>query len=243
METLSGWVQVYKHKRANWESLRSFRTHYPSAPITVVSDDGEDFSDICKSVNANYIHESVRTVVGDGQKRTLHEMTIDGVEIFLRRIYDHCLSTDTDWVVWLSPDVRTIRRVRSFPKADIGGSRQNPFSKALTEHLEESFGSARNYVYGAAGGGVFRRSSFITAYEGNRDLRPFVSLDPRVAKFDDMALGLLFLINGFDYEEWEDVSEIFHELSPVVRDSAFDHAYKYWYDKDFDSSLLSQTLD
>ena len=204
----------------------------------MVSDNGDDFTEICEAVKANYIHENIRTVVGDGEKRTLHEMTLPGIEVFLRRIYDHCIKSTSDWVVWLGPDVRTIRRVRKFPTADIGGARKNPFSDSLTRHLTAKFGNDKEYVYGAAGGGVFRRLSFINAYESNHDLEPFVKFDPNVARFDDMALGLLFLINGYSYEDWPDVSEIFHDYSPVIRDSAFDHAYKYWYDQEFNDELL-----
>lgn len=238
-DTISGWVQVYRHKRAVFEGLRSFRTHYKTEPITVVSDDGDDFTEICEAFNAKYVHEHVRTVVGPPEQRTLNRMTLDGIHIFFRRVYDHCVSTDTDWVVILGPDVRTIRRIREFPKTPIAGARRNPFSPELTDHLIRNFGY-KDYVYGAAGGSIFSRRAFIEAYEGNRNIGDYVKYDDRVALYDDLALGLLFFINNFDYSVWDDVSEILHESYPVIRDSAFDHGYKYWYDKDFDESLLTE---
>ena len=238
-DSISAWVQVYKHKRAVFESLRSFRTHYKTEPITVVSDNGDDFTEICAAFNAKYIHETVRTVVGPGQQRTLNRMQMDGIYEVLRRLYDHCISSDTDWVVFLGPDVRTIRRIRAFPTTPIAGARRNPFTPQLTEHLVKTFGP-KDYVYGAAGGSIFNRRAFIQAYEGNRNLDDYVKYDERVGIYDDLVFGLLFFINGFDYSEWDDVSEILHETAPVVRDAAFDHGYKYWYDKEFNETLLDE---
>lgn len=238
-DSISGWMQVYKHQRAVFEALKSFRTHYRTEPVTVVSDNGDDFSKICKAFDAKYIHEPVRTIVGPGEQRTLNRTTIEGVYEELRRLYAHCISTDTDWVVFLGPDVRTIRRIREFPKTPIAGARRNPFSPQLTEHLIKTFGP-KDYVYGAAGGSIFSREAYIRAYEGNRNLENYIQYDERVGIYDDLAFGLLFFINGFDYSEWDDVSEILHETYPVIRDSAFDHGYKYWYDKDFDIRLLDE---
>lgn len=236
-DTFSAWVQVYKHKRAVFEALKSFRTHYKTVPITVVSDNGDDFTDMCAAFHAKYIHEPVRTVVGPEESRSLNRMTLDGIYEVLRRIYEHCKSSEEDWVVFLGPDVRTIRPIREFPKTPIAGARRNPYSSELTEHLIRTFGY-KDYVYGAAGGSIFNRQAYIAAYEGNRNLGDYIKFDERVGIFDDLAFGLLFFINGFDYSEWDDVSEILHEVAPVIRDSAFDHGYKYWYDKEFDEKLL-----
>lgn len=238
-DTISGWLPVYRHKRAVFEGIKSFRTHYRDELITMVSDNGDDFTDICKVFNVNYIHENVRAVVGPAEQRTLNRMTLDGILIFFRRLYDHCISTDSDWVVFLGPDVRTIRRIREFPKTAIAGARRNPFSPELTDYLVANFGP-KDYVYGAAGGSIFNRQAYIDSYEGNSDIGAYVKYDERVSMYDDLALGLLFFINGFDYSEWGDVSEILHETYPVIRDSAFDHGYKYYYDKDFDSRILDE---
>ena len=76
------------------------------------------------------------------------------------------------------------------------------------------------------------------AYSRNRDLDRYIQYDNGVDLYNDLAFGLLFFINGFEYSVWDEVSEIFHETAPIVRDSAFDHGYKYWYNKPFDERLL-----
>lgn len=235
-DSISVYMQVYRQKRAVFEALKSFRTHYRQVPITVVSDNGDDFSKMCQVFNARYVHASTRTHAGP-ELRTGNPTTIEGNYEYLKRIYDHCTSSDTDWVVLLMSGTRTIRRIRSFPQTAIAGARTNPFSPALTNHLIEKFGN-KLYAYGCSGGGIFRRTAYIEAYEGKKKLEDYVRFDSGVALYHDLAFGLLFLINGFGYSVWDEVSEIFHEAAPIVRDSAFDHGYKYWYDKEWDDRLL-----
>jgi hypothetical protein len=236
-DTISAYMQVYKTPRAVFEALKSFRTHYASEAITVLCDNGDDFSEICAAFDATYIHSDRRVVIGPSDQRTSAQSTLDGIYISLSRFYNHCISTDSEWVVYLEADVRTIRRIRNFPQTDAAGARLNPFSPALTKYLVDTFGD-KEYGYGMCGGCIWKREAFIQAYETNHDLAQCVVYDERVARFGDIALTLLFLVNGYEYSVWDEISEIFHDVAPIIRDSAFDHAYKYWYDKDFDKSLL-----
>ena len=98
---------------------------------------------------------------------------------------------------------------------------------------------AHGDLCGMAGGSIFRRLAFIDAYE-SIDIADYVKYDQRVAVYFDIAFTLMFLLCGYTYSEWEEISEIFHPISPIIRDSAFDHAYKYWYDKGFDERLLEE---
>ncbi len=222
-------MQVYGNKRAVFEALKSFRLYYPEEPVTVVSDDGEDFGDICKVMSANYIHSSVRT--------TQATMTASGVREWLRRIYLHCRNTNSDWVVLFEEDVRVLRHIRTFPVTEAAGPRMNSYSPQLTQELEKKFGN-KSYGYGLCGGAIWRRKAYIEAYEQNHNVEEYAKYDPRVTVWADIPLTLLFHINNFNYSIWEEVSEIHHSRSPVIRDSAFDHSYKYWCGKPFTKDLL-----
>jgi hypothetical protein len=228
-DSLSVYMQVYRNPRATFEALRSFRSFYRREPITVVSDGGEDFSEICNAVGARFIHSKTTT--------TTQRMTLPGVYEYLARIYAHCQAVDSKWVVLFEDDVRTVRTVRDFPLTDCAGPRFNIYHQNLTKVLVEKFGSMP-FGYGMCGGSVFNRQVFIDCYEANRSLEPYVSLDERVSSWSDLPLTLLFQINGRSYSVWSEVSEIFHPTHPIIRDAAFDHAYKYWYDKPFTVELL-----
>jgi len=237
-DSISVFMPVYRTPRAVFEALKSFRTFYPAEPITVLSDNGDDFTKICAAFDARYIHADKRLVVGPEDVRTSAQSTMEGIKEGLARLYRHCVSTDTDWVIWFEADVRTIRRVRSFPETDAAGCRMNPFSPELTDYLVRTFGD-RPYGYGMAGGSIFRRQAFIDACDST-DIAEYVKYDPRIAVYGDIAFTLLFVVSGYTYSEWDEISEIFHPVAPIIRDSAFDHAYKYWYDKGFDEKLLEE---
>ena len=129
--SISAYVQVYKQQRAVFEALKSFRTHYRDEPVTVLSDDGDDFSRMSAAFDARYIHSGERVVTGP-ELRTTNLWPLEGTYAWFDRLYEHCVSFDTDWVLFLTSGTRTIRRVRSFPDAPIVGARSNPFSPALT---------------------------------------------------------------------------------------------------------------
>lgn len=227
--SISVYMQVHKNLRATFEALRSFRRFYRTENITVVSDGGHDFSEICKALDARFVYSDITT--------TTQRMSLPGVYEYLRRVYDHCKSVDSKWVVLFEDDVRTLRQIREFPSTECAGPRFNTYHPDLNRVLVDRFGSMP-YGYGMCGGSIFDRQAYVEAYEKDRSLEQYALLDQRLSSWSDIPLTLLFQINGKSYSVWEEVSEILHPTHPIVRDSAFDHAYKYWYDKPFDVEML-----
>jgi hypothetical protein len=91
------------------------------------------------------------------------------------------------------------------------------------------------------GGSIFDRRIYIRCYEKqNLDLDFLQSLDERIIQYSDVVLTVIFLINGYSYGVWDEISETNHpeEHMRIFRDSAFDHANKKWYGVEFDDSLL-----
>lgn len=226
--TISVYMQVYSNKRAVYECLYSFRRYYPDEPITLVCDGGEDFSSIADEFNCTYRY-CQENILPHGRMRGLA-----AVNEYLTRIKEHCVSTFSDWVVLLEEDVQTLRRIKYFPEADCAGTRMNPYSPALTALLTKQFGPGV-YGYGMCGGSIFRRESFLHAY--GRDLTPYVHFDDRIAGWGDIPLTLIFHLAGLRYQVWSEVSERNHPRDPIVRDSAFDHAFKYWYSIPYEVSV------
>jgi hypothetical protein len=234
----SVFMQVYSNKRAVFESLKSLRTFYRDVAVRVISDDGENFSEICNAFNATFVHSPTRIVAGSSSAGFVS----GGLQEYLIRLYDHCIATSAEWVIIFESDVRLVRHFRSFPETEAAGPRMNLFSIELNQWLVRQFGS-RPYGYGMSGGSVFRRESFIKAYRSGTSIERYAIYDSRLPKYGDMALTLLFYLNGYDFSVWSEVSELFHEESPIIRDAAMDHAYKYWYDKPFDIAMLEIAED
>ena len=49
------FYQVYDNKKASfWFVLENFREHFPENPVILISDGGEDFSDVASEYNCNF---------------------------------------------------------------------------------------------------------------------------------------------------------------------------------------------
>lgn len=223
MDTLSVYFQVYSNRKAVFECLKSFRQFYSEENITLVSDAGENFSDFSDTFKLNYLHK---------EKNILPKGRMCGIECvneYLNRIYEHCLNSKSKWVLLMEEDVKTLRKIKKFPSTECAGPRLNQYSSTLTQHLIDNFGN-KNYGYGMCGGSIFNRECYIESYK-NQNIEQYVQYDNRLSGWGDIPLTLLFHINGYNYSVWDEVSESTHITSPIIRDSAFDHAYKYWYNK------------
>lgn len=232
--TLSAYMQCFSNKAAVYQTLRSFRTYYPSERITLVSDAGEDFTRFAAHFNLHY-HWSGQHCDPRGQ------LGETGAREYLRRIYDHCVRADSDFVVLLEEDVTTCRKVRQFPTTACAGPRRNAFSDQLNRYLQDLNGTSLDYGYGMCGGSVFDRRTFIDSYEKrNLDLALLSTLDTAVIHYSDLPLTLIFLVNGHAYSIWPEVSERYHPMEElrIHRDAAFDHNDKRWYGQEFDESLV-----
>jgi hypothetical protein len=232
--SLSAYMQCHDNRTALWHTLDSFRRAYPNEAITLVSDQGEDFSRFASHFTLRYRYSPRRCDPRGG-------LGLEGATEYLRRIHDHCLAVTSDFVVILEEDVTTRRRVRTFPRADCAGPRSNGLSDALVAHLRELNGTTADYGYGMCGGSIFRRDIFLRCYEsGTLDLAGLAELDPAAVQYSDVALTLLFLVNGATYEVWEEISEMYHPVPElrIFRDAAFDHNDKRWYGVPFDERLL-----
>jgi hypothetical protein len=230
--TISVYFQVYSNKRAVFECLKSFRSFYPNEEITLISDNGEDFSNIAKTFRLNYTH-SDKNILPKGKMESKN-----GVYEYLNRIYNHCNSTDSDWVLIMEEDVRTLRKIKIFPETDCAGPRLNFYTSELTKELIKMHGEKKYpYGYGLSGGSIFKRQTFLNCYPNYKQLENFSQLDERLFGWSDIPLTLLFQLNGYDYTTWEEVSELTH-IYKIDRDAALDHAYKYWYNKEYNDEML-----
>jgi hypothetical protein len=166
---------------------------------------------------------------------------IDGVEEYFKRIYEHCISVNSEWVVILEEDVITLRNINYFPTTECAGPRLNSYSPELTNFLIKNYGD-KQYGYGMCGGSIFKRKSFIDAFNKFLDLKSCVQYDNRITGWSDIPLTLIFHLAGLDYSVWHEISEKTHPSLPIIRDGAFDHAYKYWYGKEYNLNMLKGEL-
>jgi hypothetical protein len=234
--TISAYIQCYSNKAALYQTLDSFRKAYPTESITLVSDCGDDFSKFADHFDLHYYRSEKHCDPRENAGK-------DTVREYLKRVYEHCLRVTSDYVVILEEDVITQRRINRFPLSDCGGPRFNPLAEPLNQYLQKINNTTKDYGYAMCGGSIFDRRTYIKCYDKhNLDLDFLKALDERVVQYTDVALTVIFLINGYSYAVWEEISEMYHPLEHmrIFRDAAFDHANKKWYGVEFDETLLKK---
>ncbi len=232
--TISAYIQCHANQTALYQTLASFRKFYPTEPITLVSDCGDDFSQFAERFALNYY----RSEKNCDPRGNLGKY---GALEYLKRIYEHCLTTTSNYVVILEEDVITHRKIKRFPLTDCGGPRFNNLADPLNRYLQQTNNTTNDYGYAMCGGSIFDREVYIKCYEKqNLDLDFLASLDTRIVQYSDVVLTVIFLINGYSYGIWEEVSESNHPIEGlrIFRDAAFDHNDKRWYGVEFDEALL-----
>jgi SAM-dependent methyltransferase len=223
----------YKNKRATFEALRSFREHYPHAPVRLCNDAGDHFNDLAEHFGCQYAH--CTEPAGNGVTTAFD--TIPQAMLWFTRLRDTCLSfTDVDWIVILEDDVRTQGPIRFMPPAPMAGPCTMPFTEAAQFALKLRHPQLTIHGYSGCGGTVINRKAFLQAYENFYDIGQAVLLDDRLARHSDAMLTFLFLWNGFENAPWADHSELARGVGRPG--AAFDHQFKQFYTAPWDPALL-----
>lgn len=232
-EILGVHYQTWKNRPAVEYVLENFRTYYPTAPIRMVSDRGEDFSDLATRYACTFDYEDAnilpKGILAGHPLSGVTDIQPLGAYTWLRRLYDTCKLLDTDWILIMEDDVLTKGTVYSFPETDAGGVVSFPIYPSLTQLLYTRNEKNRTWGYGLCGGGVIRRSFFVHAYETyihEFDLNYICSLDDRVLGWADILLTVFILYCNGTYSIWNGVDEYKYGLKSTA---AFQHAVKDLY--------------
>ncbi|HVU80080.1 MAG TPA: hypothetical protein VHD37_01815 [Candidatus Paceibacterota bacterium] len=220
------YFQCYKNKRATSEALRSFRKQYPEVPVLLLSDGGDDFSDLAREFGCEYYHDPVN--IGYWPCKDMAR--------WFERLARACERFGREWVIILEDDVRTRDRISKYPNAHLsgqGGGRGTRVLKQLSpaaqSFIKELYPDAEAFGISGCGGSIFHRDSFMDCYKALKPdhLKHWSQLDPGVEGATDIALTFLFLANGYTVRRWLDLSH--DTLGNWGAGSAFDHQFKAYY--------------
>lgn len=221
----SVYFQVYKNKPATVAALKSFRQFYPSIPILLVCDGGDDFTDIAREFNCEYYHDP----------ENLGYWPCKDIGRWFKRVARACEMFNTEWVLILENDVRTRDRISKYPHAHLagpGGGRgaRKQLSPAAQRLIRERYLEAEFSGTSGSGGSIFHNASYMKCLANIRpgDIQKWLDLDIAF-EASDIALSFLFLLNGYVVRRWLDLSEDF--IGNYGPGSAIDHQYKEYYKK------------
>jgi hypothetical protein len=194
------FLQAHRNRKATFECLKSFRRFHPESFIYLVSDGGDDLSDIARLFRCSYDRFEAM-----GRPPWSAEQARE----WLRRIVVAARQGTAEYLMHLEDDVLLrgpiIRANDHFAIAGPyhGGAR---FGERLVDYLSDLHAKRFSAHYGGCGGTLLHRTTFLKCAEAF-DFGRFAflaELDGRIRETDGF-LTLLFLLAGYEYESLEDV--------------------------------------
>ena len=152
---LGAFYQCHKRSRSFNGVLRRFRMAYPTAPLVVVNDGGDQaLRAIALKYNANYSYEGQVAVPGRGA------LYMSGDAAAVRLVERAALvANEVDWIMLLEDDVNVRRPVNlTTLTGDLNGDNPKEFlSASLVTVIQQELGRpVPDTHFGGAGGGILR---------------------------------------------------------------------------------------
>lgn len=155
--------QCFKNRKATEFVIKSFREYHPDTPYVLWSDNGDDYSKICKEYNIDFILSDMN-VGSNYTKDKLYE--------FFNRVRKTCESyPDKPYVLWMEDDVLIKGKIEipencdfcSWP--DVGNKFQQLLGNYNFKNLCEKYNVTPNFDYWTlAGGGIMSSDVFTNKF-------------------------------------------------------------------------------
>jgi len=165
------YSHVYRNLRATQGCLESIRKFYPSNPIVISCDGGEDYSYLCTRYNATYFYNKKHL----GYPTQPYGFRVDDALEWLDRMYRAVLQMNTEYFIMMEDDVLLVKKITIDKNWDMAGQPmlyegQVPLMPEPFLDIIEKYSGVRpkqNY-YNCGGGSIFKTSTFLNNYESIR---------------------------------------------------------------------------
>ena len=197
------------------EVLKSTRYFYPEAPIFVLQDGGSvDFGPFCKLQRFDC---TFQRVLGENSRWNPHS--------WFARMRNATEFLQTEYVIYLEPDVKITRRHTVDPIHDAGGvyDNFNPEMSAETKMYLESLGSQREPCFnilwthfGLCGGSYFRSKAILDAFSPEHvmriDWKNLREKEGDKTMSSDFAMLVALSARGWTVYPWEESAQHFQDV-------------------------------
>lgn len=236
---IGAYYSVYQRPRATYECLKRFRKYFPCAPVRLISNNGMDFSKIAQYFYCDYVYEKEQTLTKRDPHTSSYKFISEELAIeHMSRIKRTCERfSDVDWILILEDDTFVRGPIKHMPPAPLAGPCIVEFTPELKQFIYSKYPWLRIYGYSGCGGTIIHKEIFLRCMNNFPNIEEGRRLDDRIRWYGDALLTYLFLYNGYETgPAWFDHSEVVYNLGSP--DAAFDHPYKFFYDKPWDDSML-----
>jgi len=205
--------------------VRQIKQFFPGSPIYIMSDGGEDYSELCRQYGCQF---ELCPPANDRWNPWP----------FIRRFYDATVALNSEYVIMLEPDNTIHGPITRAPTADAGGieSLKRRFkNKHYIEALaREVVGPGFNWTWrsmeaGLAGGSYFRAEAVLDAFRDEMVARLDWNLLGKDTKYfsSDFAMPYLLAARGYNMEPWPDVAQM-EKDKQIPHTGAADAAFKHY---------------
>jgi hypothetical protein len=240
---------------ACYKAIEQLRSVYPDIPVTLYEEGSDILQPVAKKFNVFYTKVQQ---LGENKRHSGRPVIdLDSNLLWLARIYEACTThlKDVDWILHYEDDVWCKRQIKLEPKFDISGANGPLYTPQLYDYMKTRFnvtdesrghwsslGSIQSY--GGCGGAIFKRQSFIEAYNRLNEIPwdTIYKLDDRPVEWTDASLSFIIQHAGFTSGIWDDWANYDSKnkgnwwdktgwSAPMSeqRDVAFLHLYKHYY--------------
>lgn len=220
------FYQVYRNKNATQWVLENFRQHFPNNPVILISDGGEDFTDISQKYDCKfYMKENI--FGNETNNYDVHAYDSHRTLEWWNRQKLVCDETKQDYVMIMEDDVYVKDFFSINSPFHLKGVRTGG---ALTGKMREEIGELgfETSIYGMCGGSIYNANTFLKIYEDvvddiQNNMDRLMGDDPdlqyRLLGAVDANITYHFNKRGYKYEEAEwlaEVREPNHMMYPII---------------------------
>ena len=155
------YYAVYKNKKATDVVLTNFRKHFPDNPVVLISDGGDDFSDLAEKFNCKYYYRENIFGLGNldrdpyDSKRTIE---------WWDRQKLVCDETGSDYIMIMEDDVLVREPFDINPPFHLRGVRiGNQFTGKMITDIYNCTRQVSTH-YGMCGGSIYNAKTFLKVY-------------------------------------------------------------------------------
>jgi len=225
------YYNCYKNKYATDRILERLRLHYPTNPVFLISDKGDDFSDLANKYQCHYYYSNINMLGGkviDGV-HTHCFANEDSAKFFLQVIKLAIHTCDTEYLVLMEDDVLINGKIQHFPEHSGGAVHGNPFRQCTIVRddaiIKETYPQMKFDFWNLAGGSIIHCNTIVECIDNTSfdEIKRFDDVSRECMLLwhtNDILLSYLLAIRGYTTEGWTNTKK-----SNIV------HPYKEFYNK------------
>jgi len=238
-QAFGAFLQCYKYPMATYKCLESFRRHYPTNTIVLLSDNGFNYSEMAKYFNCIYIHSNENVHLCN--KDFSNEKYIENVNKIIERFKTAFNLIKEEYIMWLEDDVSINDKITDIFRYDINGFCPNSYNENMINGLNQKYHYIKKgniYRWSGQGGSVFNKPNILKYFE-NKDIINDVLINWQKYNLTydichDYFISLLVNLNNGTIGPYEGHNDGFGGLHPEIK---IQHQFKYWYTINLENEL------